>query len=72
MARFPIIITLGAMLLGWIAGGLVVTDPATESWVQEQGWAKQAAALAGALGAALVWGLGQWLRSRQTRATAGS
>ena len=28
MARFPVIITLGGMLLGWIAGGMLVTDPA--------------------------------------------
>ena len=28
MDRFPLIITLGAMLLGWIAGSMVVTDPA--------------------------------------------
>src|SRR3990167_8176848 len=28
MARFPIIITGGGMLLGWIAGGMLVTDPA--------------------------------------------
>ncbi|MDO5056147.1 MAG: TerC family protein [Lautropia sp.] len=27
MDRFPIIITLGGMLLGWIAGGMMVTDP---------------------------------------------
>jgi YjbE family integral membrane protein len=27
MDRFPIIITLGAMLLGWIAGTMTVTDP---------------------------------------------
>ncbi|MDO4683292.1 MAG: TerC family protein [Lautropia sp.] len=26
MDRFPIIITLGGMLLGWIAGGMMVTD----------------------------------------------
>lgn len=26
--RFPIIITLGAGLLGWIAGGMILTDPA--------------------------------------------
>jgi YjbE family integral membrane protein len=26
--RFPIIITLGAGLLGWIAGGMIFTDPA--------------------------------------------
>ena len=28
MERFPLIITLGGMLLGWIAGGMLVTDPA--------------------------------------------
>ncbi len=28
MDRFPIIITLGAMLLGWIAGTMAVSDPA--------------------------------------------
>ena len=28
MDRFPVIITLGAMLLGWIAGSMMVTDPA--------------------------------------------
>ena len=27
MERFPLIITLGGMLLGWIAGGMLVTDP---------------------------------------------
>ncbi|WP_038200381.1 TerC family protein [Xenophilus azovorans] len=35
MERFPLIITLGGMLLGWIAGGMLVTDPAfvnTEKW----------------------------------------
>ncbi|MBA4112877.1 MAG: hypothetical protein C0492_05855 [Verminephrobacter sp.] len=28
MDRFPMIITFGGMLLGWIAGGMLVTDPA--------------------------------------------
>ena len=28
--RFPIIVTLGAGLLGWIAGGLIVGDPTVE------------------------------------------
>jgi YjbE family integral membrane protein len=28
MDRFPVIITAGAMLLGWIAGTMAVTDPA--------------------------------------------
>ena len=28
MDRFPLIITLGATLLGWIAGSMMVSDPA--------------------------------------------
>src|SRR5690606_15030897 len=28
MGRFPLVITAGGMLLGWIAGGMLVTDPA--------------------------------------------
>lgn len=71
MTRYPVIITLGAMLLGWIAGGMAVTDPAVESWVQGQSWAKQSTALAGAAGAILVWGVGQWLRSRHRPAASG-
>lgn len=30
--RFPIFITFGAALLGWIAGGLMVNDPAGDRW----------------------------------------
>ena len=70
MARFPAIITLGAMLLGWIAGGLVVTDPLTEPWVQQTS-TKYATTLAGAMGAVLVWITGRWMRGRHRHSTAG-
>ncbi|HZZ13496.1 MAG TPA: TerC family protein [Paraburkholderia sp.] len=30
--RFPVVITLGAALLGWIAGGLIINDPAGDRW----------------------------------------
>lgn len=30
--RFPIIIAAGAGLLGWIAGGLIINDPAGDRW----------------------------------------
>ena len=33
MDRFPIIITLGAALLGWVAGDMAVTDPVVQPWV---------------------------------------
>jgi YjbE family integral membrane protein len=33
MERYPVIITLGAALLGWIAGEMAVTDPAVKDYV---------------------------------------
>src|SRR4030095_8071330 len=33
MSRWPIIITLGAALLGFVAGEMAVTDPAIDDWV---------------------------------------
>lgn len=32
MARWPVIITLGAALLGFVAGEMAVTDPAIDDW----------------------------------------
>ena len=33
MERFPIIITIGAALLGYVGGEMAVTDPAITSWI---------------------------------------
>lgn len=33
MARFPIIITAGAALLGWVAGEMFVGDPILKDWI---------------------------------------
>jgi YjbE family integral membrane protein len=55
MQRFPVIITFGGMLLGWIAGGLVVSDPATERWIRESAWAEHAGIVAEITGAMIVW-----------------
>lgn len=50
MDRFPIIITLGGMLLGWIAGGMMVTDIVVEDYVNPYlPQAKYIAEVAGAL-----------------------
>ena len=75
MDRFPIIITAGGMLLGWIAGSMIVTDPAlVNPAVMPQlpkliptDMMRYAAGVAGAL---LVLGLGKWLASRRTPAEA--
>ena len=34
MERWPIIITIGAALIGWVAGEMAVTDPAIEGWLR--------------------------------------
>lgn len=34
MDRYPIIITIGAALLGWVAGDMAVTDPVVVEWVK--------------------------------------
>ena len=62
MDRYPIIITLGGMLLGWIAGGMIVGDRVLEAWAQAQGdWLNYAASAAGAL---FVLLFGKWLARR--------
>jgi YjbE family integral membrane protein len=64
MDRFPIVITLGGMLLGWIAGGMMVTDPAIKDLVEPyMSWLAYAAPAAGAL---LVLAWGRWWVSRKT------
>ncbi len=59
MSRFPIIITIGAALLGWVAGEMAVTDPAVRAWVDAQAaYLHYAAPALGAIGVVL---LGKWL-----------
>jgi YjbE family integral membrane protein len=62
MDRFPIIVTVGGMLLGWIAGGLAVADPALVPYLPANDWSHTVAALAGAL---FVLALGTLLARRQ-------
>ena len=65
MERFPIIITVGAALLGFLAGEMLVTDPAATA---QFGAASHTTELiAGAIGAALVVALGTYLSKREHR-----
>ena len=66
MERFPIIITVGAALLGFLAGELLVTDPAAT--VQFGAASHITELIAGVLGAAFVVGLGIYLSKRQSHA----
>jgi YjbE family integral membrane protein len=74
MERFPIIITIGAGLIGWVAGEMLVTDPALEGWLKTLG-AKYVNGrpmlgelalelLAGVVGVVIVVALGKWLAGR--------
>lgn len=62
MERFPIIITIGAALLGFLAGEMLLTDPAVTERFGEQ--SHTVVNIAGAIGAALVVGLGIALQRR--------
>ncbi|MCR8957662.1 TerC family protein [Variovorax sp. S2] len=72
MDRFPIIITIGGMLLGWIAGTMAVSDPAlsnTAAWtwvpkVPQSDTVRYAAGIAGAL---LVLVIGKLVAMRRPK-----
>jgi len=70
MERFPIIITLGAAVLGWTAGEMIVTDPALAEWVNANAaWMHWGAPIAGAV---IVVAVGKWLARKSTPAAAAS
>lgn len=62
MERWPIIITLGAALLGFLAGEMLLTDPAVSRRFGEM--SEGVVNLAGAIGAALVVAIGLWRQRR--------
>jgi YjbE family integral membrane protein len=62
MGRFPIIITGGAALLGWVAGEMAVTDPAFEHLGADHN--PMLRYVAKAVGAVIVVVVGKWLASR--------
>ena len=65
MERFPIIVMLGAALIGWVGGETIASDVSLKSFAADAIWLHYVAA---ALGAALVVGLGKWIQKRHTRA----
>lgn len=66
MERFPVIVTVGAALLGFLAGEMLVDDPAIKASVDA--FLPEAHTLAGVVGAVLVVGLGLWLQKRGSKA----
>ena len=63
MDRFPIIILLGGMLLGWIAGTMLHSDPALVPYLPQDKTVHYAMGVAGAL---LVLAIGKWVQSRRS------
>jgi len=84
MERFPLIITLGGMLLGWIAGGMLATDPLFvnhEQWLWAPKWGTWDGAGHAELPASVYWAahiagalvvlaLGKWVAARRDKAKA--
>ena len=64
MERFPIIITVGAALLGFLAGEMLLTDPAVTERVGEL--SHTVVNIAGVIGAALVVAIGTYLQRRHS------
>lgn len=64
MERFPIIVVLGAALIGWVGGETIVSDNVFKGTVAAYPWLHYAAAAAGA---AFVVGVGRWLQARHSR-----
>ena len=74
MERFPVIITIGAGLIGWVAGEMLVADSALKGWFGSMGveykdhkpylggWSLEI--IAGIVGIVIVVALGKWIASR--------
>ena len=75
MDRFPVIITIGAGLIGWVAGEMLVADMALKGWFTGMGVEYREAhpyvnglsleIIAGVVGIVIVVVLGKWLAARK-------
>jgi YjbE family integral membrane protein len=65
MERYPVIITIGAAILGLVSGEMVITDPVLIHWVEEH--AKWLHWIAPATGAVLVVVIGKTLARRMEK-----
>jgi YjbE family integral membrane protein len=83
MDRYPVIITIGAGLIGWVAGEMLVTDLALQPWLTGLGAVYKNSKphvlgglslelMAGAVGVVVVVVLGRWFARRKATGTAPS
>jgi len=76
MDRFPVIITIGGGLIGWVAGEMLVTDLALKDWLSGLGLLYKddkpfmgeisLELVAGAIGVVVVVVVGKWLAARKS------
>ena len=66
MSRFPIIITIGGALLGWVAGEMIATDESVEHWLKLH--IPHSEYVCAAAGAIVVVALGMLLSRRREHA----
>ena len=64
MARFPIIVTFGACLIGWVGGETIVSDVVLREFSEANPWLHYAAATVGALS---VLAIGKFFQSKQVK-----
>lgn len=78
MERWPVIITIGAALIGYVAGEMLISDPAIRHWEESAhafaerttGGLIEPGVACGILGAILVVALGTWLARRKPKRAA--
>jgi YjbE family integral membrane protein len=63
MTRFPVIVTIGAGLLGWVAGEMAFSDPAIKPWAEANHSFHLILPIVGVLTVVL---LGKWLQGRSS------
>jgi predicted tellurium resistance membrane protein TerC len=64
--RYPVVVTFGGALLGWIAGGMMITDPFVVAQIGEPSTTgKYAASIVGAL-IVVLWGMAVARRGRRS------
>lgn len=61
MTRFPIVVTFGACLIGWVGGETIASDVALREFAQDNAWLHYTAATAGAL---IVLAIGKYFQSK--------
>ncbi|HEY9064567.1 MAG TPA: TerC family protein [Burkholderiaceae bacterium] len=67
MERFPIIVVLGAMLIGWVGGETIVSDVALKDVLAANPWLHYAGAVAGAV---FVYAIGKVMQRRAASSNA--